>query len=124
MPIISDLEQINQTFRNPVLTIGNFDGVHKGHLSLFALTQKRAAAINGQSAVMTFDPHPIKVMNPGNAPRLITLTEQKLELISAAGMDIIFCLPFTPTLCFNLGSRFCSEHTGRQNRHQGTCGRL
>jgi len=95
MPVISDLEQINHTFRNPVLTIGNFDGVHKGHLSLFDLTQKRAAAINGQPAVMTFDPHPIKVMKPGNGPPLITLTEQKLELITAAGMDIIFCLPFT-----------------------------
>ena len=95
MFIISDLEQINQTFRNPVLTIGNFDGVHKGHLSLFDLTKKRAAAINGQSAVMTFDPHPIRVMKPGNGPRLITLTDQKLELITAAGMDIIFCLPFT-----------------------------
>ncbi|EFK07355.1 riboflavin biosynthesis protein RibF [delta proteobacterium NaphS2] len=95
MSIISDLEQINQTFRNPVLTIGNFDGVHKGHLRLFDLTKKRAAAISGQSAVMTFDPHPIRVMKPGNGPRLITLTDQKLELITAAGMDIIFCLPFT-----------------------------
>jgi riboflavin kinase/FMN adenylyltransferase len=95
MPVISNFEQINQTFRNPVLTIGNFDGVHKGHLSLFDLTRKRAAAVDGQSAVMTFDPHPIKVMKPGNGPPLITLTEQKLELISDAGMDIIFCIPFT-----------------------------
>ena len=95
MPIISNLEQFNQTLRNPVVTIGNFDGVHKGHLSLFDLTKKRAAAINGQSAVITFDPHPIKVMKPGNGPPLITLTQQKLELISAAHMDVIFCLPFT-----------------------------
>lgn len=95
MPVYSTLEQINRTFKNPVLTIGNFDGVHKGHLSLFDLTKKRAEAIGGQSVVMTFDPHPIKVMKPGNGPPLITLTEQKLELIAEAGMDIIFCLPFT-----------------------------
>ena len=44
---------------------------------------------------MTFDPHPIKVMKPGNGPPLITLTEQKLELIADAGMDVILCLPFT-----------------------------
>ena len=75
MPVISNLEQFNQTLRNPVLTIGNFDGVHKGHLSLFDLVKKRAAAINGQSALMTFDPHPIKVMKPGNGPPLITLTQ-------------------------------------------------
>jgi len=95
MPVISDLEQIEHKLRNPVLTIGNFDGVHKGHLSLFDLAKNRAAAINGQSVVMTFDPHPIKVMKPGNGPPLITLTEQKLELIADAGMDVILCLPFT-----------------------------
>ena len=95
MPVISNLEQFNQTLRNPVLTIGNFDGVHKGHLSLFDLVKKRADAINGQSALMTFDPHPIKVMKPGNGPPLITLTRQKLELISSAHMEVIFCLPFT-----------------------------
>ncbi len=95
MPVISNLEQIDPTLRNPVLTIGNFDGVHKGHLSLFDLAKKRAAAINGQSVVMTFDPHPIKVMKPGNGPPLITLTEQKLDLIADAGMDVVFCIPFT-----------------------------
>jgi riboflavin kinase / FMN adenylyltransferase len=95
MPVISNLEQFNHTIPKPVLTIGNFDGVHKGHLSLFHLTKSRAAAINGQSVVITFDPHPIKVMKPGNGPSLITLTQQKLELIEDAGMDVIFCLPFT-----------------------------
>ena len=95
MSVISNLEQFNQTLRNPVLTIGNFDGVHKGHLSLFDLVKRRAKAINGQSALMTFDPHPIKVMKPGNGPPLITLTQQKLELIADAHIDVIFCIPFT-----------------------------
>ena len=95
MSVISNLEQYHQTLRNPVLTIGNFDGVHKGHLSLFDLVKQRAAAINGQSALITFDPHPIKVMKPGNGPPLITLTQQKLELIADANIDIIFCIPFT-----------------------------
>ena len=95
MPVISNLEQFCRKIRNPVLTIGNFDGVHKGHLSLFDLVKERAAAIDGQSTLMTFDPHPIKVMKPGNGPPLITLTQQKLELISAAHMEVIFCLPFT-----------------------------
>ena len=98
MSVISNLEQYHQTLRNPVLTIGNFDGVHKGHLSLFDLVKQRAAAINGQSALITFDPHPIKVMKPGNGPPLITLTQQKLELIADANIDIIFCIPFTRSL--------------------------
>ena len=96
MHIVYDLNELIGPLRNPVLTIGNFDGVHKGHLALFDKVMERAKAINGQSVVMTFNPHPIKVMNPGNGPPLITPIEQKLELISKAGIDVIICLAFTP----------------------------
>lgn len=93
--IIHDLDDLDRPLQNPILTIGNFDGVHKGHLALFDKVKERAKAINGRSAVMTFEPHPIKVVKPGNGPLLITPTEQKLKLISNAGIDIIFCIPFT-----------------------------
>ena len=95
MAIISDLNQLRQPLTNPVLTIGNFDGVHRGHLALFDRVKERAKSIRGQSALMTFNPHPIKVMKPGNGPPLITLTQQKLELIADADIDVIFCIPFT-----------------------------
>ncbi|MBW1707650.1 MAG: bifunctional riboflavin kinase/FAD synthetase [Deltaproteobacteria bacterium] len=95
MTIFYDLNQLEKPLKNPVLTIGNFDGVHKGHMALFERAKEKARSIHGQSSVMTFDPHPIKVMKPGNGPSLITPTEQKLELIDAAGIDIIFCIPFT-----------------------------
>ena len=95
MHIVYDLNELTGPLRNPVLTIGNFDGVHKGHLALFDKVMERAKAINGQSVVMTFDPHPIKVMSPGNGPPLITPIEQKLELISNTGIDVIICLAFT-----------------------------
>jgi riboflavin kinase/FMN adenylyltransferase len=95
MTIIYDLEELKEPLRNPVLTIGNFDGVHKGHLVLFDKVKACAKAIDGQSAVMTFEPHPIKVMKPGNGPPLITPIKQKLDLISNAGIDVIFCIPFT-----------------------------
>ena len=95
MTIISDLEQLKKPLKNPVLSIGNFDGVHKGHLALFDKAKERARYIDGQSAVMTFDPHPIKLMKPGNRPALITPTQQKLKLIEDAGIDVIFCLAFT-----------------------------
>jgi len=96
MNIIYDLKELKTPLNNPVLTIGNFDGVHKGHLVLFEKVKDRARAIGGQSAVMTFEPHPIKVMRPGNGPLLITPTKQKLDLISHAGIDLILCIPFTP----------------------------
>ncbi len=92
--IIKNIAELDQPLQNPVLTIGNFDGVHKGHKALFDKVKERAAAIAGQSVVMTFDPHPIKVMRPDSAPPLITPIEQKLRLIKEAGVDVIICLPF------------------------------
>ena len=95
MKIIYDLKELKKPLNHPVLTIGNFDGVHRGHLALFDKVKKIAKAINGQSAVMTFEPHPIKVMKPGNGPPLITPINQKLKLIVDVGIDVIFCIPFT-----------------------------
>ncbi|MGD8387772.1 MAG: bifunctional riboflavin kinase/FAD synthetase [Desulfobacteraceae bacterium] len=96
MQLIRNLQEIERPLIRPVLTIGNFDGVHEGHRVLFQRVRERAQELKGQSVVMTFEPHPIKVMKPGNGPPLITLTEQKLELIGKAAIDVILCLPFTP----------------------------
>ncbi|MDD5205603.1 MAG: bifunctional riboflavin kinase/FAD synthetase [Desulfobacterales bacterium] len=94
MNVIYDLDSLKRPLHSPVLTIGNFDGVHKGHLALFDLVKKRAKDIGGQSVVMTFDPHPVKIIK-GKGPALITQTEHKLSLISKAGIDVILCIPFT-----------------------------
>lgn len=94
MQVIFNLNEIEKPLSNPVLTIGNFDGVHKGHLALFDKVKERAKAIGGQSVVMTFEPHPLKIMRPANGPQLITHTGQKLELIEKAGIDIIVCVSF------------------------------
>jgi riboflavin kinase/FMN adenylyltransferase len=94
MHVIFNLNEIKKPLSSPVLTIGNFDGVHKGHLALFDKVKERASAIGGQSIVMTFEPHPLKIMRPANGPRLITHTGQKLELIEKAGIDVIVCVSF------------------------------
>ena len=94
MQVIFNLNEIKKPLINPVLTIGNFDGVHKGHLALFDKAKDRAKAIGGQSVVMTFEPHPLKIMRPENGPQLITHTGQKLELIEKAGIDVIICVSF------------------------------
>lgn len=109
MAVISDLQQLKEPLINPVLTIGNFDGVHKGHLTIFDMVKERAKSIDGQSALMTFDPHPIKVMKPGNGPPLITLTQQKLELIEDANIDVIFCIPFTKEFASISASEFVQD---------------
>ncbi|NLD39375.1 MAG: bifunctional riboflavin kinase/FAD synthetase [Desulfatiglans sp.] len=95
MTVITDLGALTKPLINPVLTIGNFDGVHKGHLALFDRVKRLARGINGQSVVMTFEPHPLKVVRHRNEPRLITPLEDKIRLILASGIDVILCLPFT-----------------------------
>lgn len=94
MILIEDLQNLKKPLKNVVLTIGNFDGVHRGHLALFGKVKERAKAVRGQSAVMTFEPHPVRIMKPGNSPRLITPTPQKLELIDKASIEVLFCLRF------------------------------
>lgn len=81
-----------------VLTIGNFDGVHRGHADIFAHLQKTAAARKCPSVVVTFEPHPLKLLAPHAAPPLITTFEQKERLIAQFGIDYLAVIPFTREL--------------------------
>jgi riboflavin kinase/FMN adenylyltransferase len=95
MQIIKDLQDISKPFENAVVTIGNFDGVHIGHQALFRQVIEKARSIGGTSVVMTFEPHPLRVLNCHKHFPLITLYEQKVELIGASGIDTLVCVPFT-----------------------------
>jgi riboflavin kinase/FMN adenylyltransferase len=95
MQIIQDIEKIKKPFSSAVITIGNFDGVHIGHQALFHEVVERAEAMDGTAIDMTFDPHPIRVITKNGHPPLITLHEQKSELIEKAGIDVLICIPFT-----------------------------
>ena len=96
MEVIDGIDKIKRKFRNPVITIGNFDGVHIGHLSLFRRVKDLANTLGGESIIITFYPHPIKVLSPSNGPPLITTHEQKMHLIEAAGIDVSVVIEFTP----------------------------
>ena len=98
MELFDSLEQIEAHIEDPVVTVGNFDGVHKGHQALFNLAKKQAHAINSKSVVLTFNPHPLKLLRPEKTPLLITTFEQKLDLIKSLDLDFIVCLPFTKKL--------------------------
>jgi len=95
MKVFDNLDQIKEPFKRAVITIGNFDGVHIGHQALFHEVIEKAAAIDGTSVAMTFEPHPIRVLKQNNHPPLITLYEQKAELIERTGIDVLICVPFT-----------------------------
>jgi riboflavin kinase/FMN adenylyltransferase len=96
MKQIDNLDDITAPFSNAVITIGNFDGVHIGHQALFHHTIEKAQSIGGTAIAMTFDPHPARVLGNTNGPPLITLHEQKMELIARTGLDAVICVPFTP----------------------------
>ncbi|KPA18451.1 riboflavin biosynthesis protein RibF [Candidatus Magnetomorum sp. HK-1] len=96
MKKIIGIENIEAPFNNAVLTIGNFDGVHLGHQCLFTRVIETAKIKNGMSCAMTFEPHPIKVLQPEGCPfPLITLLEQKIELMEQAGLDALIVIPFS-----------------------------
>jgi len=95
MKVFDHLDQIKEPFKRAVITIGNFDGVHIGHQALFHEVTEKAAAIDGTSVAMTFEPHPVRVLKQNNHPPLITLYEQKAELIERTGIDVLICVPFT-----------------------------
>jgi riboflavin kinase / FMN adenylyltransferase len=95
MELINNLDQIDRPFKNAVITIGNFDGVHIGHQALFYEIIEKAEEIGGTSIAMTFEPHPLRVLDHNKTLSLITLGEHKLELISASGIDVLICIPFT-----------------------------
>ncbi len=95
MKVIETLDHITEPFKKAVITIGNFDGVHIGHQALFHEIIEKADAIGGTSIAMTFEPHPIRVLKKNSHPPLITLYEQKVELIAKSGIDILICVPFT-----------------------------
>ncbi|MBA3489007.1 MAG: bifunctional riboflavin kinase/FAD synthetase [Longispora sp.] len=77
------------------VTIGVFDGVHRGHQATISHTVKRAAELGVPSVVVTFDPHPSEVVRPGSHPAVLTGPERKAELIEALGVDVICVIPFT-----------------------------
>ncbi len=95
MEIVEHIDKIEKPYNNAVITIGNFDGVHIGHQALFHEVIEKADSIGGTSIVMTFEPHPVRVLKQNGHPPLITLYEQKVELIESSGIDVLICIPFT-----------------------------
>ncbi len=110
MKIIDGLENITEPFKNPVLTIGNFDGVHLGHQQLFKHVLKRAKEIDGEAIVMTFYPHPLKVLRPeNNGPPVITCHKHKMKLIEQCGIDVVITVNFTREFALMSAREFVEE---------------
>ena len=95
MEIIWKGKDFERSFKNPVLTLGNFDGVHLGHQRIFQRVREKANEIGGESIAYTFHPHPVQMLKPERSPFLLLPVEERLRLIEETGMEVAICAPFT-----------------------------
>lgn len=109
MVIFRDIDEIKAPLPNPVVTIGNFDGVHLGHREIFRRVKQAAAALNGTSMVVTFIPHPLKVLGLKRELRLINTYPEKELLIASSGIDYLLTIPFSREFAEISAERFVRE---------------
>jgi len=98
-----------------VAAIGNFDGVHRGHQEIIGRVRERAAAMGAEAIAVTFDPHPLALLRPEQAPKLITPIPERLRLLEKTGIDATLVIPFT---------RAFSLQTPREFAERVLCGAL
>ena len=109
VPVYLDLEDIPEGIGPCVAAIGNFDGVHVGHQELLSAVVREAREKGMNALAVSFDPHPERFLRPGNAPRLLTLLDERVRLLAATGVDAIVMLPFGPTLAGMPGEEFARD---------------
>jgi len=109
MNIYRHLSELPPNFGPSIATIGNFDGVHRGHRGVIAEVVERARSLGISSVAITFDPHPARVLRPESRQPLITPLPQKLELLATTGIDALLILPFTGELSRMTARAFATQ---------------
>ena len=97
------------TVSGTVVTVGTFDGVHRGHHDVLSRLVARGRASGLPSLLVTFEPHPLEVVNPAAAPPLLTSHDEKLEILATCGLDYVAVVPFTPALASYGAEEFVEE---------------
>ena len=95
--------------RKAVVTIGMFDGVHRGHREVLSEIRRRAEAVGGRSVLVTFHPHPLTIVRPESAPPMLTTPVEKKEILAESGLAYAVFLTFTPMLAAYSPRRFVEE---------------
>jgi riboflavin kinase/FMN adenylyltransferase len=104
-----DLSGLPPDVGNTVVTVGSFDGVHRGHQVVLAQLAQRAAERGTRSVLVTFDPHPLEIVNPSVAPHLLTVGDEKLEVLAESGVDYVAVVPFTRALASLDAAQFVDQ---------------
>jgi riboflavin kinase/FMN adenylyltransferase len=95
--------------RGTVVTVGTFDGVHLGHRDVLARIAERAREMSLDSVLVTFNPHPLEVVNPAAAPLLLTIEQEKIEVVAESSVRYMAIVPFTPSLQRYSAAQFVDE---------------
>src|SRR5438128_2822742 len=98
MQVFHKLEDVPAGFGPTVVTVGNFDGVHRAHTSVLKDIVRRAREQGCKAVAVTFEPHPVRILRPDSGLKLLTPTPEKLRLLEGAGLDAVLLLPFTRDL--------------------------
>lgn len=109
MQIFRKLEDIPEHFERSVVSVGNFDGVHRAHRRVIANMVQRAHELDAKAVLVTFDPHPIKILRPDEAPPLLTPRDYRLRLLAETGIDALVVLPFSRDLSMMPPFEFAEE---------------
>jgi riboflavin kinase/FMN adenylyltransferase len=106
MELVQLSSELPSEATGPAVTVGNFDGVHRGHQELVEATVSEARAIVGRAVVLTFDPHPARVLTPDRAPAPLMTLSQKAEALAALGVDVLAVLPFNAGVAAQSAEQF------------------
>jgi riboflavin kinase / FMN adenylyltransferase len=98
MKVFHHIEEVPPTFGPTVVSVGNFDGVHRAHTRVLAEIAQRAQVRGAKSVAVTFEPHPMRILRPDSGLKLLTPTPEKIRLLQQAGIDAVVLLPFTRDL--------------------------
>ena len=109
MQVFRQLAEIPADFGPTIVSIGNFDGVHRAHRHVLKEIVQRARAASSKSVAVTFEPHPSRILRPDAAFQLLTPTPEKLRLLSETGVDAVLLLPFTRDLSLMTPTEFVRE---------------
>ncbi len=124
MRVFRGMGEIPAGFGPSVASVGNFDGVHRGHRRILDAVKSAARTASAQAVAVTFEPHPLRLLKPESAPERLTPIEEKLRLLGEAGMDAVVVFPFDETLSRMSAREFVErllvERLGVRELHEGT----
>ena len=109
MQVFHKLDDIPATFGPTLVSVGNFDGVHRAHTHVLQDIVRRARERGAKAIAVTFEPHPVRILRPDSGLKLLTPTPEKLRLLEATGLDAVLLLPFARDLSLLTPRQFAED---------------